>query len=122
MRAMDLATVIRYLAIVTLLGIDQPEATVSTVLSIRLRVVSLQTSSAHPSFKKEQRGRQILDMPTLKEMSNTPKGNREKSIIFFGDTEKSKAHKGDAKKQATVEIVNKRKQSRKPNALTSTTR
>ena len=32
MRVMDLAAVLRYAVIVTLLGIDQPEATVSTVL------------------------------------------------------------------------------------------
>ena len=99
MRVMDLAAVLRYAVIVMLLGIDQPEATVSTVLSIRLRVVSLQTSSASPSFKSEQWGRQILDMPNLKEKSSYPKGNKEKSkeksIVFFGHTEKSKAHKGE---------------------------
>ena len=99
MRTMDNASVLRYLVIVMLLGIDQPEATVSTVLSDRLRVVSLQTSSASPSFKSEQWGRQILDMPILKEKSSYPKGNKEKSneksIVIFGDTEKSKAHKSE---------------------------
>ena len=35
MRTMDTMLVLRYTVIVTLLGIDQPEATVSTVLPIR---------------------------------------------------------------------------------------
>ena len=99
MRTMDNASVLRYAVIVALLGTDQPEGTICTVLSNRLRVVSLQTSSASPSFKSEQWGRQILGMPNPKEKSSFPKGNKEKSkeksIVFFGDTEKSKAHKGE---------------------------
>ena len=95
MRMMDLAAVLRYAVIVMLLGIDQPEATVSTVLPNRLRVVSLQTSSASPSFKSEQWGRQILGMPNPKEKSSFPKGNKEKSkeksIVFFKDTEKKQS-------------------------------
>ena len=47
-------------------------------------------------------------------MSNVPKGKKEKSIVFFGDTEKSKAHKGEGRETSN----SRESQQKKPESKT----
>ena len=98
---MDMTTALRCLMIATLLGIDQPGATVSAIPFMRLRVVfGLHTGTTLPSFESEKWGRLILETPNLKEISYVPKGDKEKRIVFLEDTEMSIAHKGEGKERS----------------------